>query len=162
MKDAAITLSIIASFTIIGGMPSFFRLMQICSVPNTSEQKWLWVVILLLAYRSPVPNQLYIDKDIPINEQDLANEAAIPIETLHKHLEVITSLNMLVKKNDTFLILNYKPQTTLNPRTHTEHTDPEPTGELSKAPPEITADDLEIATSMGYTPEEWLALKQKD
>lgn len=120
----------------------------------TSEQKWLWVVILLLAHRSPVPNQLYIDQDIPINEQDLANEASIPIETLHKHLAEITALNMLVKEHGVFQVLDYKVPTTSNSQIQNIKSE--------QSEGSNTAEELEIAQSMGYTLEEWLDLKNQN
>lgn len=129
----------------------------------SSEQKWLWIVILLLAFQSPVHGKLYIDKDLPINEEDLAQEASIFLESVRGHLKVIISLKMLTKEDGVFCLVNKSQSSTnieneeaqlalpkseedshLNQNSHTE---------------DISDDELAIAKGMGYSPEEWRELK---
>lgn len=128
----------------------------------SSEQKWLWVVILLLSFQSPISGKLYIDQDIPINEEDLAREASIPLEAVREHLKSIMTLNLLTKEDGVFCIMS-KSQAFLNTESQGTNSIPclsEDSATIDSLQDNISDDELAIAQGMGYTLEEWRELKK--
>lgn len=121
-----------------------------------SEQKWLWVVILLLAYRSPAPGKLYIDNDLPILDEDLAWEASIPLDELKAHLTVLADLRMILRDKDNVICLVNQTKEIKG----SQKLEPIITSAETENKPGISPDEMEIAKGMGYTAEEWIMLKK--
>ncbi|AFM42923.1 N-terminal phage replisome organiser (Phage_rep_org_N) [Desulfosporosinus acidiphilus SJ4] len=119
----------------------------------TSEQKWLWVVILILSFESPIPGKLYIDNNLAVSEEDLAWKSSIPIENLKSHLISLQKLNMLRKDNNAWVIMESAKQDECH-----NNSDIKTEANLNSSQ-SVNSDELEIAKEMGYTTEEWIALK---
>lgn len=127
----------------------------------TSEQKWLWVVILILAYESPISGKLYIDRNLPVSEDDLAWKSSIPIETIQTHLEALENLNMLRREKDALVIVNANME--LTTREKSSHNINSEENNVERHPSQITLleelEESDIAKQMGYTPEQWEKMK---
>ena len=130
-----------------------------------SEQKWLWVVILLLSYQSPIKGKLFIDCDIPVTVDDLAWEASIAAEKVQGHLEVLKNLKMLSYQDGVFCI----GLSEISDPDKKEIHDASPyldsgvgPGAEEKSKIEVPPEELEIAEQMGYSLGEWIQLKAKN
>lgn len=59
------------------------------------EQRWLWIVLLTIAKESPKPGWLLVSEDVPMTVDDIADEAAIDIESAKSGIEAFLGLGML-------------------------------------------------------------------
>ena len=62
--------------------------------------RWAWVCTLARVKRSPAPPYLLVGDDMPADEHDLADVAAIPVKTAKKSLEAFADAGMIEHDND--------------------------------------------------------------
>ena len=73
----------------------------------TPEQRWLWVCVLGMARRSPIPGKLMLTEDIPNEPGDLAWYSDMPIEAVEDGLRVMESLKLIVTCNDVITVTKW-------------------------------------------------------
>jgi len=71
------------------------------------EQRWLWVVILTIAKESPRPGWLLLAEGVPVTIDDLADEAAIPVDQVKAGLNSFAEQMMIDKVNGVWHCLNW-------------------------------------------------------
>lgn len=70
-------------------------------------QRWLWIILLVLARESPQPGKLLLSEKLPITNEDLADFAAIPIEDVEKGIEAFLEQNMISLDGNGVYFLNH-------------------------------------------------------
>ena len=59
------------------------------------SQRWLWIILLVLARESPQPGKLLLSESVPITNEDLADFAAIPLDEVEKGIKAFLEQNMI-------------------------------------------------------------------
>lgn len=72
-----------------------------------TDQRWLWVVILTIAKESPQPGWLLLAEGVPVTIDDLADEAAIPVDQVKAGLNSFTDQMMIEKVNGVWHCLKW-------------------------------------------------------
>lgn len=72
-----------------------------------TEQRWLWITILTIAKESPRPGWLLLAEGVPVTIEDLADEAAIPIDQVKAGINSFTDQVMLEKINGVWHCINW-------------------------------------------------------
>jgi hypothetical protein len=72
-----------------------------------SDQRWLWIAILSVAKESPKPGWLLLADGVPVTTEDLADEAAVPIDQVNAGLKAFTDQMMLKEVNGIWHCLNW-------------------------------------------------------
>ena len=70
-------------------------------------QRWLWVVILTIAKESPRPGCLLLSEGVPVTVEDLADDAAIPLDEVKSGVEAFMSQKMLGQSGDVYCLVNW-------------------------------------------------------
>lgn len=72
-----------------------------------AEQRWLWVVVLCVAKESPRPGWLFLSEGVPVTEEDLADQAAVPIEAVRDGLKSFAGQNMVEIQDGVYHVTNW-------------------------------------------------------
>lgn len=72
-----------------------------------SDQRWLWIAILSVAKESPKPGWLLLADGVPVTAEDLADEAAIPIDQVEAGLKAFTEQMMIKEVKGIWHCLNW-------------------------------------------------------
>ncbi len=72
------------------------------------EEKWLWIVLLCLAWESPVRGELLITPTVPCETDDIAGQAGMDPDMVEKALARFEALNMICREGDTWVVVNFK------------------------------------------------------
>lgn len=59
------------------------------------DYKWLWCVLMCVARQSPVPGVLMLSESEPIQPDDLADLADLPVRTVNNGLEAMQKLGLI-------------------------------------------------------------------
>jgi hypothetical protein len=59
--------------------------------------RWLWVAVLCAAGSSPIPGELLLTDHQPLDAEDIADIAALPLPTVEAGLAALVSAGLLVK-----------------------------------------------------------------
>lgn len=70
------------------------------------EYKWLWTVLMCFARMSPEPGYLLISDGQPVDPEDIADIADLPIRTVNEGMKRMETLGLLVADldRDTWLL----------------------------------------------------------
>lgn len=72
-----------------------------------ATERWLWVTMLCLASKSPVPGTLLLSKDVPVTVDDLADAAAIPRDDVASGIENFKRQKMLEEDSGVYRLINW-------------------------------------------------------
>jgi hypothetical protein len=70
-------------------------------------QRWLWVVILTIAKESPKPGYLLLSEGVPVTIEDLADDAAIPLDEVKSGIEAFVAQRMLEQVDGVWRLVNW-------------------------------------------------------
>lgn len=70
-------------------------------------QRWLWVTMLTIARESPVPGALLLSENVPVNLEDLVDEAAITIEQVKAGIQSFKDQEMIEEINGVYYLINW-------------------------------------------------------
>lgn len=69
--------------------------------------RWLWITMMCMARKSPVPGVLLLSKNIPANVEDLADEAAISVDDVVSGVEIFKAQDMLQEIDSVYSLINW-------------------------------------------------------
>lgn len=70
-------------------------------------RRWLWITLLSIAKESPCPGWLLYSEGVPVNFDDLADEAAVDREEVEAGLKDFTEQRMVEKVDGVWRLLNW-------------------------------------------------------
>ena len=73
----------------------------------SAEERWLWVVCLGLARRSPVPGWLLVTESIPMEPDDMSEMAGVTAAKVGKGLGKMVDLGLLVHDGDAYRVAKW-------------------------------------------------------
>lgn len=73
----------------------------------TPGERWLWVVLLCIAWESPLRGHLLISKGIPYETRDIAKEADLDPEVVEKALSKFEAMHMLHREEGVWVVTNF-------------------------------------------------------
>jgi hypothetical protein len=79
------------------------------------EQRWLWISVLCIASDSPDRGQLLISKDLPYELQDIADEAAMDLETVTEGMKTLEKYGLVEQENGIYFIPKWEERQYDNP-----------------------------------------------
>lgn len=114
-------------------------------------QRWLWVVILTIAKESPEPGSLLLSEGVPVTVEDLADDAAIPVDEVQQGIEAFITQKMLEQIDGVWRLVNWDKRqfssdsSTERVRRHRQKKQENETlqkryNEVSETPPETETD----------------------
>lgn len=71
------------------------------------SQRWLWVAMMCVARKSPVPGVLLLSENVPVNIDDLSDIAAISKEEVLAGIEAFKHQGMLDETDGVYQLINW-------------------------------------------------------
>ncbi len=73
----------------------------------TGEERWCWIVIMCIASESPERGYLYITDGVPCNFEDIADEAALPVEVVEAAIFKFSGMNMMHQEDGVWVVSKF-------------------------------------------------------
>lgn len=71
------------------------------------SQRWLWIAMMCIARKSPSPGTLLLSENVPVNIDDLADIAAIPVEDVKAGIQAFKAQRMIEEIDGVFSLINF-------------------------------------------------------
>ena len=72
------------------------------------ECRWIWIAVLCMAKESPQPGRLMLSEGLPVEPEDIADEAGVEIEDVHKALGLFEKQQMIHYDGDVLVVTNWE------------------------------------------------------
>lgn len=69
--------------------------------------RWIWITILCMAKESPDPGKLLLSEGVPVEIEDIADEAAVDMEEVKKAIDIFINQKMVHKEDGILVITNW-------------------------------------------------------
>jgi hypothetical protein len=84
--------------------------------------RWVWIAIMCIAKESPKPGRLLLSCNLPATAEDIADEAAVDLETVLQALEIFKKLewNMIHEEEGILVLTNWEKRNSFKSDSSTE------------------------------------------
>ena len=84
------------------------KIMEILEHDDGYSFCWLWINMICLSMKSPIPGFLLKSIDRPYNAKALSHKLRIPVSTVERGCQIFLQLQMICINNDVIEIINFE------------------------------------------------------